>query len=232
MAVREHHEEGEDMKRKDIRNICLSLLAGAAVLTTGVNSALAYFTTYTTAEGGLPEITETFDSKTKHLVITSDADSEPVYIRARAFCARYEVAYQSSPEGIWTQESGVWNKVVPGGEADGDWYYYKEIVPGGGSAATLDVVIDIPPVPEGNEPGQTKPEDGESFNVIVIYESTPVRYDENGEPYADWSETLDVVTATGKPDADGSTSEREIEEQTGTGGNSENGAGGDGNVGE
>lgn len=96
----------------------------------------------------------------------------------------------------------------------------------------MDVVIDIPAMPEGNEPGQTKPEDGESFNVIVIYESTPVRYDENGEPYADWSETLDVVTATGKPEADESISDKETEEQNGTGGDSENGAGGDVNVGE
>ena len=33
--------------------------------------------------------------------------------------------------------------------------------------------------------------DPTGFNVVVVYESTPVRYDEAGNPYADWSMTLD-----------------------------------------
>ncbi len=35
-----------------------------------------------------------------------------------------------------------------------------------------------------------KDENGQEFNVVVIYESTPVRYDENGNPYFDWSQKL------------------------------------------
>ncbi|MCM1025237.1 MAG: hypothetical protein NC432_02310 [Roseburia sp.] len=188
------------MKKRNIVNIGLSLLAAALILTVGVKSALAYFTTYTGAEGGLPihlgdrtEITETFDSRTKHIVITNAAGSEPVYVRARAFCTRYGFTYRSDADGIWTQEAGAWNRVVPAEETAGDWYYYKEAIPGGGSAAVLDVVIDIP----------SQGEDDESFNVIVVYESTPVRYDENGEPYADWTATLDVTTDTGSPEAGG-----------------------------
>ena len=210
------------MKRKRFGNICLSLLATASILTMGINNALAYFTTYTSAEGGIPihlgeertEITETFDSRTKHVTITNDAGSGPVYIRARAFCARYELTYKSVPEGTWTQENGSWNRIVPEGES-GEYWYYKDIVEGGGSTTTLDVVIDIPSLSEGTNGEGTKPEDGESFNVIVIYESTPVRYDENGEPYADWSGILDTVTDTGRME-----------------GNTGNGTGGDGNVGE
>ncbi len=184
------------MKKKNIRNICLSLLAGVTVLTMGVNGAIAYFTTYTMAEGGHPirlgdrtQIVEGFDSWTKHVTITSEADSEPVFIRARAFCARYDLEYVSA-SGNWTREKGVWNEIIPAG-AD-DYWYYKGIVNGGESTDTLDVVIQVP--------GQTDDityEDGDSFNVIVIYESTPVRYHEDGTAYADWTKTLDVVTDTG-----------------------------------
>ena len=31
----------------------------------------------------------------------------------------------------------------------------------------------------------------ESFNVIVVQESTPVLYDEQGNPYADWNRVMD-----------------------------------------
>ena len=33
--------------------------------------------------------------------------------------------------------------------------------------------------------------DGLTFNVVVIYESTPVLYREDGTPYADWNAVLD-----------------------------------------
>ena len=190
------------MNKKKIRNICLSLLAAASVLAMGVNGALAYFTTYTTAEGGLPihlgdrtEIVEDFSNKTKHITITSDADSEPVYIRARAFCTRYPFAYRSVVDGAWTRDPGN-NHLIPDADA-GQYWYYTAIVNGGESTSTLDVIIEIPSKDDLAASGQPGLEDGDSFNVIVIYESTPVRYDENGDPYADWNEKLDVVTATG-----------------------------------
>lgn len=37
-----------------------------------------------------------------------------------------------------------------------------------------------------------------SFNVIVIQESTRVLYDENGNPYADWSQIADTSETTGE----------------------------------
>ena len=33
------------------------------------------------------------------------------------------------------------------------------------------------------------------FNVVVIYESTPVMYREDGTPYADWNVVLDNGTS-------------------------------------
>ena len=59
------------MKRKTIRNIGLSLLSAALISSAGIKGAMAYFTTYTTAEGGYvihlgdkTEIKESFDSWT------------------------------------------------------------------------------------------------------------------------------------------------------------------------
>ena len=185
------------MKKRTARNLCLSLLAAGSVLAAGVNGALAYFTTYTAAEGGYvihlgdrTRIEETFDSWTKHVTVTNDPESEPVYIRAKAFCARYGLVY-NSPAGNWTTARGAWNEIVPSG-AD-EYYYYTEIVNGGESTDVLNVVIDFPAAD-----GESVSEDRESFNVIVIYESTPVRYHEDGTPYADWTEKLDVVIDTGE----------------------------------
>lgn len=207
------------MKKKTIGYLGLSLLTAASVLTAGVSGALAYFTTYTGAEGGhvvhlgdRTQIRESFDSWTKHVTVTSDPESEPVYVRARAFCARYGFRYQPSSER-WTTGKGGWNEIVPEG-AD-EYYYYTEILNGGESTEVLDVVIDIPSKEEDE-----KFEDGDNFNVIVIYESTPVRYHEDGTPYADWTQTLDVVTDTGIPEA-----------HNGDQAESVSGAGGDANVG-
>ena len=191
------------MKRKTIRNIGLSLLAAALISSAGIKGAMAYFTTYTTAEGGYvshlgdkTEIKESFDSWTKHVTVSSAPDSEPVYIRARAFCARYDLTYASG-SGRWTSGKGGWNEVVPAGE-DG-FYYYTEIVNGGESTDVLDVVIDIPFEEDSSW------EDGDSFQVIVVYASTPVRYHEDGTPYGDWTEILDASTEikTGGSEAGG-----------------------------
>ena len=38
---------------------------------------------------------------------------------------------------------------------------------------------------------------GDSFTVVVVYETTPVLYNEDGTPYADWSVTLDSGTMEG-----------------------------------
>ena len=106
------------------------------------------------------------------MVIENVESSEPVYIRARAFCgSQYTLVY--SGEG-WTQGS------------DG-YYYYGNIVNGGASTGRLDIRIENIPA---------DPEEMERFNVVVIYESTPVKYHEDGSPYTveetDWSELLDT----------------------------------------
>lgn len=159
------------MKCKDF------LLAAAAcmlILSVGAGSAWAYFTTYTEAQGGYAiqlgsqsTVTETLDSWTKHVVITNDAASGRVFIRARAFAGSpYELNY-SSAGGKWTLG------------ADG-FYYYSDVVEAGGSTETLDIKID-------HVPAEVK--EGDSFNVVVVYESTPVVY-KDGEAVADWAAEL------------------------------------------
>ncbi len=157
----------------------IAVLAFLMVMTAGVGKAWAYFTTYASAEGGITitlgdetEIEEEFSNWEKRVTITSDADSELVYIRAKAFgSGSYPLTY--SGDG-W----------APG---DGDYYYYNEIVPGGGKTSVLSVKIEN--VPEADL------ENGTMFNVVVIYESTPVMYREDGTPYADWNVVLDNGTS-------------------------------------
>ena len=96
------------------------------------------------------------------MVIENKIGSQPVYVRARAFGAPgYTLAY----EGAGWSDGG-----------DG-WYYCEEALAGGAMTAALDVrILDVPP----------QPEEGEHFQVIVVYEATPVLYDAAGAPYADW----------------------------------------------
>ena len=156
-------------------NAALALLAVLLVLCGSLRGALAYFTTYIVADGGYElrfgsEITleEEISSWTKHLRVYNTEDSEPVFVRARAFCgSQYLLAYEA-PEGGWT--------------AGGDgYYYYEDILYGGQTARELDIHI-------GNVP--ESPESGDGFHVVVIYETTPVLYREDGTPYADWNIVL------------------------------------------
>lgn len=166
------------MKKK---NILLAALAVSLTLSAGAGSAWAYFTTYANASGGYTlslgdktTVSEDFSSWTKHVVITSQTDSQPVYVRAKAFCGSdYELIYSGS------------NKWSPSNDG---YYYYSDILNGGASTDALDVKIE-------NIPEEVK--DGDSFNVVVIYETTPVRYHEDGTPYADWSATLKTGTVEG-----------------------------------
>ena len=159
---------------KKCKNVLLAAAACVLILCAGAGSAWAYFTTYTEAQGGyavrlgsLSTVTETLDSWTKHVVVTNDAASGPVFIRAKAFAgSQYELAY-SSAGGKWTLGAD-------------DFYYYSDIVEAGGSTEVLDIKID-------NVPAEVK--DGDRFGVVVVYESTPVVY-KDGEAAADWAAGL------------------------------------------
>lgn len=177
-------------------------LAAVTVAGAGIGQAWAYFTTYAEAAGGYTitlgdrtEIREDFNDWTKHVVVTSEEGSQPVYVRARAFCgSRFTLLY--SGDG-WTQE--------------GDYYYYGDILYGGQSTRTLDIrIADIP-----------ETLDKDYFNVVVIYESVPVQYHEDGTPFTiqetDWDEILD----TGSAESTGGTEDAASAEEGGAEGGDE-----------
>lgn len=169
------------MKKRNLRMAAAaaSVLAASLVMTSGLRNAWAYFTTNTNAEGGhavslAGEVTTvdeefSFNDWTKHLVVTNtDATGRSVYVRARAFSGDlYPLVYSGT-----------------GWEADDDgYYYYGEILDAGASAEEL--LVEIQGVPE-------EVTDPESFNVVVVYETTPVQYDADGNPYADWTLVLET----------------------------------------
>ena len=172
------------MRKKNIaflKKLILPAAAFACIATAAIRPAWSYFTTYATAKGtevlhlgDVTEITEEFSSWSKRVSISNSAESEPVWIRARAFCgSAYTLTY--------TDESGLWTPAADG------YYYYQNIVPAGGATENLVVHID-----GENLNGTTDPA---SFNVVVVYESTPVLYQADGTPYADWNAQVNTGTA-------------------------------------
>lgn len=176
--------ESDDLATKRMKFMKHIAVAGAslvvaAALVTGVGTTYAYFTTYAEAKGaqeislGKTEITEDFSSWTKSVVITNQqaagsSNSQPVFVRVKAFSgSTYPLQYIC--DSNWT----------PGGDG---YYYYSPVLESGQSTSPLQVKITG--VPED-------PEQGDNFNVVVIYESTPVLYDESGQPKANWNIILD-----------------------------------------
>lgn len=171
------------MKKK---NVLLAVLAVSLTLSAGVGTAWSYFTTYAEANGGytlkLGDKTTIVEEPptewTKHVSITSREDSEPVYVRVRAFCgSEYELKPNYSGSAKWNPNS------------DG-YYYYSDIINGGEKTEVLDIKIE-------NIPADEDLKNGDNFNVVVIYETTPVRYREDGTPYADWNAGLTTGTVEG-----------------------------------
>jgi hypothetical protein len=165
------------MKR---RTLILTIAAFVLIFGMSIGSAMAYFTTYVTAQGGktihLGSTTEVSEPQisdwTKHVVVTSDEGSQPVYVRAKAFAgSQYNLVY-SSADGSWAPN-------------DDGYYYYNNILNGGESTSELLVRI------------ENVPEDTDDFNVVVVYESTPVLYDTAGNPYADWSQSVILDSTEG-----------------------------------
>ena len=159
------------MKKK---NLCLAAAALTLALGVSAGGAMAYFTTYDTASGRaslsldntVTVPVEEVSDWTKHVTIQNTGDMD-CFVRARAFAGE---KYQDGLQ--YSDESGKW---TPG--SDG-YYYYSDMVPAGASAEELTIHID-------------NMDSEESFNVIVVQESTPALYDEQGNPYADWDRVLD-----------------------------------------
>lgn len=167
------------MKKNTFKTICLAAAALMLTAVITVPSAMAYFTTYVTAKGGYvvelgftkTEIEEEVEYGKKVITLTNTGEYD-CYVRLKALTGD---AYKDSLLYSEPEASGKW---TPG--TDG-YYYYGDIVAPAGTTTELEVRFAFP---EGEEPTD--------FNVIIIQECTPVLYDENGNPYADWTVTADV----------------------------------------
>lgn len=166
------------MKKK---YLFLTVITTVLILGATIGGTMSYFTANASASGGLKlnlgpktEITEKVpDSHTKQLTVTNDADSVPVYVRAQAFVGtEYKDSLNYSGEG--------WSK-------SGDYYLYADLVDPGESTTVLKVTF--------TEPENAK--DGDTFNVIVVYEATPVQYDDSGNVIPAASADWDVILDTG-----------------------------------
>lgn len=197
---------GKKRKWEALRTGLLTAAAVMLVMSALMGTAWAYFSTYATARGGITlhmgheeKVEEDFNSWQKVINITSTKDSRPVYIRARGFCPDYEITYECDN---WEQPKGD------------DWVYYQEVLPPGETADPLKV--QIKDVPSGENSGI---QDADSFNVIIVYETTEVQYDESGNVIppenADWNRKIQTYrTGSGITATETSGSDEEAPENT------------------
>lgn len=188
-----------------IKTLIPALFAVGLICMSQVRSANAFFTTYVTAKGGYEvyyirdtKLEEEFNNWNKYVKITNKEGSIPVYVRVKAFSgSMYSLLYAG--EG-WSYS-----------ETDG-YYYYDQPLYGGETTKALKVFIDNIPV---------NPEEGDNFNVVVIYETIPIAYNEQNEVIlpqnADWSETLTAASLSENANVQQEKSVSEIVIQEGEG---------------
>ena len=170
--------------------LCLFLL-----LIVSVPSSLAYFFTYARTNGSasvkLEHKTDIEEDKNvvdvKKLTIKAATDSDPVMIRAKAFCGSdVEVVMQDE----WTSGKESYKSdwtIKP--DADG-WYYYSKPIDGKTSSAYIDdstylelhVNINV-----------EDPKELDTRHVVVVYEAAPAVYDDaTGKWTANWEAVIET----------------------------------------
>lgn len=191
------------------RNLVLIALVFALIICATIQPAMAYFTTYVRAKGGhevtfgdTTKITEEYSNYTKRVTIWSKDDSYPVFIRAKVL---YEGKFEIAVSGTgWTakQDDGYY---YYGSNSSTDHRTVTHTILNGGQSTNGPLCVEIKNVPpEKLEDGSPNPafqrltEGEKSFSVVVVYESTPVRYNADGEAEAKWdADIIDVGSTTG-----------------------------------
>ena len=166
------------MNKLSKKTICLAAAALALTGTLAVGSAYAYFTTYSEAKGNV--VFELGETRTepheeviggKKIVSIENTGDYDCYIRIRAYAGNnYNLTYEDGGSDKWYDGK------------DGYWYY-RDILTVGSFSEKVNVIL-----PQELLKDVT---DEKDLNVIVIQECTPVQYDDNGEPYADWNVTFE-----------------------------------------
>ena len=183
--------EHKEIKKKEnaLRIALITAVAVMMVAGATMGTAWAYFTTYASAKGGhtlklghWETVQEYFKNWNKRVDIEIEPNSKPVYVRAKAFCADYDLTYSDNeldPSETDSEENHK-NWVL----GDDGWMYYQKILKPGtandGSSvpATADpLYVRIANVPLTEMEGA---KEGDAFNVIIVYETAEVQYDSNG----------------------------------------------------
>lgn len=182
------------MKKKMI-----SLVACAGILVAGlsVKPAMAYFTDYASASGNIEiavddthsTVEESGEGQQKIIVIDND-------MATKAFVRVQVVLPEGITAAVDTNSSADWSL------KDG-YYYYSKVLEGKSEETTEDSTSQLILNIDVTNAVQTGENEYADFNVIVIPESAKVLYDENGNPYADWSQ----ATKYSNVDSDGSQDE-------------------------
>lgn len=166
----------------------IKILALAALLLTvftGLRSANAYFTAYTTVNGkativldDTTKIKEEFVEDEKTIVLENEGPEE-CFVRVRAI----------APKGFedhltYTYDNPPWYR-------DGEWYYNSEPIPAGGDTSANPFLVKIGPLPE-------EAIDGDQLNIVIMYESVAVVYNEDGTPNFEesWKGEIKATTET------------------------------------
>ena len=191
-------------KMKNMKTICLTLVALALIITLNVGNTLAYFTDFIVAEGGktldlgfseaeIEENVITDGSNGSKVIKIQNTGAYPCFIRVKAFAGdKIDETLNYTPTdkwklGKWNENTNQWESVGAEEKWDAEdnryWYYYESVVPKAGY--TDEIVVSFI-LPEG--------ETGDKLNVIIIEESTPALYDNNGNPYADWDAKMNDPT--------------------------------------
>ncbi len=194
-------------KWNTLRVWLLTAVAIMLVVSAIMGTAWAYFTTYTRAKGGLvlhlgheEESDESFREWNKIVNLSVKEGSKPVYLRAKAFCADYDLTLSSK----LVENDGDGPDFTTWEQGDDGWMYYKKVVPfkddeGNTSYTAEPLYVRINNVPQEKYEVLEK---SDTFNVIIVYEATEVIYGPDGKPLPwndkeiDWTKKVDKKRTT------------------------------------
>ena len=170
------------------RRLLLALLAVIMVLSVSIGPALAYFSTYTVAEGKKPikvvpdtTIDEDVANETQKSVTVTNAGNAPCFVRATAF-APTGVTLGTAGGNGWSAQDG-----------EGFWVYGEVLMPG---ETTAELEIPISGIPATANEGANE---GDSLNIAVVYESTTAIWNDSTGEYdiGRWGQDVVPVTLEG-----------------------------------
>lgn len=152
------------------KKILIGLVTGALCVAALTGTALAYFSDKTVAMGEHPvklgystEINEEIVDGNKQISIANTGETE-VTVRVQLFYSNADDVTVTVSGNGWAQQEEA--------ESDAHVWYYNQVLAPGATTGDLEAKIsaDAEKVPAG-------------FDVIVVSQSSPVAYDEAGNPY-------------------------------------------------